>query len=60
MLQTFWLYNMTVLLHFLQCDHSIAEICDLLELFALLQGLIRAIYGKISVTPPYHLHLTSS
>ncbi|GJJ09439.1 hypothetical protein Clacol_003661 [Clathrus columnatus] len=43
-LQTFWLYNMTVLLHFIQCDNSIADICDLLELFALLQGLIRAIY----------------
>ncbi|KIJ45525.1 hypothetical protein M422DRAFT_67024 [Sphaerobolus stellatus SS14] len=44
MLQSFWLYNTTALLHFLRCDNTVAEICDLLDLFSLLEGVIRAIY----------------
>jgi len=56
MLQTFWLYNTTALLHFLRCDTTVAEICDLLDLFSLLEGVIRAIYGQLILTPiPCHL-----
>ncbi|KAF8587324.1 hypothetical protein K439DRAFT_1652322 [Ramaria rubella] len=43
-LQSFWLFNTTALLHFLRCDANVAEICDLLDLFSLLEGVIRAIY----------------
>ncbi|KAF8527881.1 hypothetical protein BU17DRAFT_73568 [Hysterangium stoloniferum] len=42
--QAFWLYNTTVLVHFLRCDSHIADICELLDLFSLQEGIIRAIY----------------
>lgn len=40
----FWLYNTTILLHLLRTDPDVAETCDILGLFVLLEELLNAIY----------------
>ena len=42
----FWLCNTTVLIHLLRTDPDVAETCDILGLFILLEELLNAIYGE--------------
>ncbi|KAF8319361.1 hypothetical protein DL93DRAFT_2132412 [Clavulina sp. PMI_390] len=44
---TFWLYNTTLLLHLLRCDHALFDICESMDLFFLLEELIRSLYAFI-------------
>lgn len=41
----FWLYNATLLLHLMKCDQALAGMCESLEIFFLLEELIRSLYG---------------
>ena len=40
-----WLFNTTLLLHFLRCDESTSQICEILGLFGLMEELLNVVYG---------------
>ncbi|KAF8560285.1 hypothetical protein OG21DRAFT_1502605 [Imleria badia] len=40
----FWLYNVTVWLHLMQCDNSINEACEMLGSFELLEQVINSVF----------------
>lgn len=42
----FWLFNATILLHLLQCDTSINEVCEMLGSFELIEEVINSVFGK--------------
>ena len=41
----FWLYNMTLWLHLLECDNSINEACEMLGSFELIEEVINSVFG---------------
>jgi len=41
----FWLYNMTLWLHLLECDNSINEACEMLGSFELIEEVINSAFG---------------
>lgn len=42
----FWLYNVTVWLHLMQCDNSINDACEMLGSFELLEQVINSVFGE--------------
>lgn len=40
----FWLFNATILLHLLQCDTSINEVCEMLGSFELIEEVINSVF----------------
>ncbi|KIM75400.1 hypothetical protein PILCRDRAFT_827312 [Piloderma croceum F 1598] len=40
----FWLYNLTMWLHLMQCDNSINEACEMLGSFELIEEVINSVY----------------
>jgi hypothetical protein len=42
----FWLYNVTVWLHLMQCDNSINDACELLGSFELLEQVVNSVFGE--------------
>jgi hypothetical protein len=44
-LLAFWLYNLTLLLHFLECDKTLSEVLDLLGALEAVDELINAVFG---------------
>lgn len=40
----FWLYNVTIWLHLMQCDNSINETCEMLGSFELLEQVINSVF----------------
>lgn len=42
----FWLYNLTMWLHLMQCDNSINEACEMLGSFELIEEVINSVYGE--------------
>ncbi|KAF8632573.1 hypothetical protein AX15_001783 [Amanita polypyramis BW_CC] len=43
----FWLHNVTIWLHFVQCDRTIGDPCELIGMFDLLEDLINSAYVHI-------------
>lgn len=44
----FWLYNVTVWLHLMQCDNSINDACEMLGSFELLEQVLNSVFGELS------------
>ncbi len=42
----FWLHNVTIWLHFVQCDRAISDSCEIIGTFDLLEDLVNSAYGK--------------